>query len=123
MRVDILLLINLISLYSRLHLSFLIDILKIFVRIYIKLYNSINIIFDTLIIFHVEVVLTSKENSLFSSISQLYNLIISFQKIYKRFKYSLYSGRGLSSSSFDSLSSLSSQIVLRAISTRISDLS
>ena len=69
MRVDILLLINLISLYSRLHLSFLTDILEVFIRTYIKLYNSIDVISDTLIIFYIEVVLASKENSLFSSIS------------------------------------------------------
>ncbi len=117
MRAGTLSLINLIPLYSGLHLSFLADVLGVSVRTYTKLHGSIGVMSGALAIFHVGVVLAGKENSSFSSASQLYGLIVSSQKTYKRFKCSLYSGRGLSSPPFNPLPPLSSQTVLRAVPT------
>ena len=86
MRTSTLSLINLISLYLKLYLNFLINMLKIFVRNYIKLYNFINVISRILIIFHIEIVLMNNKYFSFNSKSQLYDLIMNLNNILKILK-------------------------------------
>ena len=70
-------LINLIPLYSELHLSFLVDTLRISIRNYTKLYGSIGVMSGALAGFHIRVVLAGDRKLLLSSAKQLYGLIIS----------------------------------------------
>lgn len=77
MRAGTLSLINLIPLYSGLHLSFLTDMLELSMRTYTKLHGSIGVMSGALVIFHIAVAVASSKHSSFSSGSQLYGLIVS----------------------------------------------
>ena len=69
-------LINMIPLYSGLHLSFLADMYGISVRTYTKLHGSIGVMAGALASFHMGVALATIKNSTPRSGSQLYGLIV-----------------------------------------------
>lgn len=78
MRAGTLSLINLIPLYSGLHLSFLADMLGLSVRTYTKLHGSIGVTSGALAAFHIGVALAGSKHASFNSESRLYGLIVSW---------------------------------------------
>lgn len=69
-------LINLVPLYSGLHLSFLADMYGVSVRTYTKLHGSIGVMAGALASFHTGVALASSKSSIPNSRSQLYGLVV-----------------------------------------------
>lgn len=96
-------LINLIPLYSGLHLSFLSDMFGLSVRIYTKLHGSIGVISGALATFHAGVALASGRNLKHSSGTQLYGLIVS-PCTSSKFSTLTLLGRGLHNLPLDPLS-------------------